>query len=152
LGPITHTDATGTRHVVNTTPVPARHAGHPRVASTAHLVQAEVRDRAFEYRVAVVGERLFATEIHVDAPYLDIRTAPDAHTTYRPGTLPAELARAVVSVTRGFGLVFAAWDLIATRDHRILALELNPGGQWAFVPDHHHITTAIADHLEQATR
>ncbi|GCE00681.1 hypothetical protein [Embleya hyalina] len=29
LGPITHTDATGTRHVVNTTRVPDAHAGHP---------------------------------------------------------------------------------------------------------------------------
>ncbi|MFI1386716.1 MvdC/MvdD family ATP grasp protein [Embleya sp. NPDC020886] len=152
LGPITHTDATGARHVVNTTRVPDAYAGHPRIASTAHLVQAEVRGRAFEYRVAVVGERLFTTEIHVDAPYLDIRTAPDEHTTYRPGTLPAALARRVVSVTRDFGLVFAAWDLIATRDHRVFALELNPGGQWGFVPGHHHITTAIVDHLEHSTR
>ncbi|MFI6986721.1 MvdC/MvdD family ATP grasp protein [Embleya sp. NPDC050154] len=152
LGPITHTDVTGTRHVINTTRVPDAHAGHPRVASTAHLVQAEVQERAFEYRVAVVGERLFVTEIHVDAPYLDIRAAPDEHTTYRPGRLSTELARRIVSVTRGFGLAFAAWDLIATRDRRILALELNPGGQWAFTPDHHHVTSALADHLEHTTR
>ncbi|MFJ8746187.1 hypothetical protein ACIRL2_43375 [Embleya sp. NPDC127516] len=99
-----------------------------------------------------MGERLFVTEIHVDVPYLDIRTAPDEHTTYRPGTLRAALARRVVSVTRNFGLVFAAWDLIATRDHRVLALELNPGGQWGFVPGHHHITTAIVDHLEHSIR
>jgi hypothetical protein len=122
------------------------------VAATAHLVQAEVLERAFEYRVTVVGERLFATEIHVDGPYLDIRAVPDGSTTYRPGTLPVELARRVVSVTRDFGLVFAAWDLIATHKNRFLTLELNPGGQWGFLPSRHLITSALADHLEQAAR
>ena len=77
---------------------------------------------------------------------------PDAHVSHPRVTLPAAIARRVVSVTRDFGLVFAAWDLIATRDHRILALELNPGGQWAFVPGHHHVTNALADHLEHTTR
>ncbi|MGW9212313.1 hypothetical protein ACWGR4_35785 [Embleya sp. NPDC055664] len=84
LGPKTHSDATGARHVLNTTRVPAHHTGHPHVASTAHLVQAEVRDRAFEYRVAVGGEHLFATEIHVDAPTSTSAPPP----TYTPRTDP----------------------------------------------------------------
>ena len=154
LGPVTYIDAEDARHVLYTARVPPQRYGDPRVAATANLLQAEIADKRFEYRVAVVGSRLFVTEIHVEARagYLDIRAVPDENTTYRPGLLPANTAAAIMAVTRCFGLIFAAWDLLACSDGRVHALELNPNGMWAFTPDRDQISAAIADELEEATR
>lgn len=148
LGPITYR-ADDERRVLYAARVPIEHHGHPRVAATANLIQREVVGKDFEVRVAVVGRRLFATEIRSAEPYVDIRRVDDQRLSYRPGELPSDVVRKVLAVTRSFGLTFAAWDFIAAAGE-LWALKLNPAGQWAFTPDHPAITCAIADELEEA--
>ncbi|WP_406286764.1 hypothetical protein [Embleya sp. NBC_00896] len=100
--------------------------------------------------MAVVADRLFISEAAAVGPYLDIRAVGRDGVTYTPGTLPEAVQAAIRAVTRAFGLVFAAWDLVQDDTGTIWALELNPNGQWAFTPDRDDICRAIADYLEEA--
>lgn len=149
LGPITYGASDGGA-VLYASHVPPEHYGHARARATANYLQREIGPKTIEYRVAVVGDRLFICEVHSSVPYLDIRAAGRANVTYTPGTLPGDVQTAILGVTRGFGLVFAAWDLIEDDAGTIWALELNPSGQWAFTPDKDDICRAIADYLEEA--
>ncbi|MFY1595562.1 ATP-grasp ribosomal peptide maturase [Micromonospora sp. WMMD737] len=122
------------------------------VAGTAHLFQHQV-PKDHELRITVVGGRLFAARIdaHSDAARIDWRTDYD-NLTYRPVELPEAVAAQVLAVTRTLGLVFAAVDLIVTPDGDHVFLEVNPGGQWAWIEAETAlpIAAAIADHLEQS--
>ncbi|MGW0664501.1 MvdC/MvdD family ATP grasp protein [Streptodolium elevatio] len=149
LGPITYDGPDGYR-VLYASRVPPEHYGDPRARATANLLQREVAEKVAEYRVAVVGERLFISELHACGPYLDIRAVNADNVVYKPGTLPDVVQEAIRTVTRGFGLLFAAWDLLRDEEGTVWALELNPAGQWAFTPDSDEICNAIADHLEEA--
>lgn len=151
LGPITFTDTDGRYRVLFAARVPPEHHGDPRAVATANLLQREIVGKRLEYRVTVVANRLFTTELHARGDYLDIRDVSEDRLVYKPGELPDHVAAKVLAVTAGFGLAFAAWDLLLDRDGRTVALELNPAGQWAFCPNHGDVTRAIADHLEEAT-
>ncbi|UGQ09514.1 hypothetical protein LO772_21535 [Yinghuangia sp. ASG 101] len=133
-----------------TASVPPEHFGDVRARATANQLQREIADKAAEYRVAVVGEKLFVSEVHAASPYLDVRAVDPENVIDEPGGLPDSVQDAIRSVTREFGLLFAAWDLLRDAEGTIWALELNPAGQWAFTPDSDDITHAIADHLEEA--
>ncbi|WP_436790996.1 MvdC/MvdD family ATP grasp protein [Yinghuangia sp. YIM S10712] len=149
LGPIAYDGPDGYR-VLFTGRVPHEHFGDVRAQATANHLQREIADKVAEYRVAAVGERLFISEAHTASPYLDIRALDPESVTYKPGTLPDSVQEAIRTVTREFGLLFAAWDLLRDAEGTVWALELNPAGQWAFTPDSDEIMRAIADHLEEA--
>ncbi|MGW9207852.1 MvdC/MvdD family ATP grasp protein [Embleya sp. NPDC055664] len=149
LGPITY-DAPEGYQVLYAARVPPEHYGHPRARATANFLQREIEQKVAEYRVAVVDDRLFISEATTAGPYLDIRAVDREAVTYRPGTLPEAVCDGIRTVTRRFGLVFAAWDLVQDAAGRIWALELNPNGQWAFTPERDDICRAIADYLEEA--
>lgn len=149
LGPITYDGPRGYQ-VLYAARVPPDHHGHPRAKATANLLQREVCGKVAEYRVAVVEDRLFISELRVVEPYLDIRAVGDDNVVYTSGTLPDAVQDAIRTVTREFGFVFAAWDLILDTADTVWALELNPAGQWAFTPDRDDICKAIADYLEEA--
>lgn len=114
------------------------------------MLQREIVGKTLEYRVAVVNSRLFVSEIQTSVPYLDIRAVRDDQVECAPGTLPDRVQAMIRTVTQGFGLAFAAWDLLRDEAGQVWALELNPNGQWAFTPDHAEITCAIADYLEES--
>ncbi|WP_406298341.1 MvdC/MvdD family ATP grasp protein [Embleya sp. NBC_00888] len=149
LGPIAYDGPEGYQ-VLYVSRIPPEHQGHPRARATANFLQHEIRDKVVEYRVAVVADRLFISEAHSSVPYLDIRAAGRDAVTYTPATLPEAVQTGIRTVTRGFGLVFAAWDLVQDVAGRVWALEMNPNGQWAFTPDRDDICRAIADCLEEA--
>ncbi|WP_424644486.1 hypothetical protein [Embleya sp. AB8] len=69
--------------------------------------------------------------------------------SYTFGTLPDVVQGVIGTVTRGFGLAFAAWDLVRDETGTVWVLEMNPNGQWAFTPDRDDICRAIADYLEE---
>jgi hypothetical protein len=149
LGPIAYDGPDGYQ-VLYASRVPPEHYGHPRACATANVLQREIGHKVVEYRVAVVGDRLFVSEARSSVPYLDIRAAGREAVTYEPGTLPVGIQEGIRTVTRGFGLVFAAWDLVQDDAGTIWVLEMNPNGQWAFTPDRDDICRAIADRLEES--
>lgn len=109
-------------------------------------------EKAFELRVIVVGEQIFAAEIRSqeeDGSKIDWRAA-DAHKlTHKPHILDADVEKKVRRLIRDFGLVYGALDMIVTPDGRTVFLENNPAGQYGWIEDMTGlpITPALADTL-----
>lgn len=147
-----HTEA-GRRGQLYTRRVPSEQYAEPRIALTAHLFQREITDKAPEVRVTVVDGRLFPVSIHApDGPArLDWRR-DSASLTYMPAQLPAPVAEGVRALLRALGLVFAALDFIVDTAGRHYLIDVNPGGQWAWI-DHTReaVTHALADLFEKGT-
>lgn len=119
------------------------------VAATAHLFQEWIR-KAYEVRLTLVGERIFAAEIHAhsDAAREDFRTDYD-NLTYEPATVPDAVADGVRALASALRLRYAALDFLVNQDGDWFLVDVNPNGQFGFVPDlREPIATAIADLLE----
>ncbi|MFJ3906180.1 ATP-grasp ribosomal peptide maturase [Streptomyces sp. NPDC090025] len=119
------------------------------IDTTAHLFQAWV-PKAHEVRLTVVGDRLFAAEVHAgsEAAHTDWRS-DYASLTYRPCTTPAGIAEGVRRYMRAIELRFAAMDFIVSPDGTWTFLEANPCGQWDWIQHATglDIAQAIADEL-----
>ena len=107
--------------------------------------------KELEIRVTVVGERVFAAEIHtqqnartqIDSRTDFVRTHYDAH------TLPPAIEARCRAITARSGLSYATIDLILTPEGDYVFLELNPNGQYLWVEQRTDlpISAAIADLL-----
>ncbi|GAA1189672.1 ATP-grasp ribosomal peptide maturase [Streptomyces rhizosphaericus] len=121
------------------------------VRRTAHQFQEWV-DKAYEVRLTAVGHQLFAAEIYAgsDASRLDFRADYDS-LTYKPCEVPERIARGVRMLTLMFGLQYVALDFLVNPQGRWYLIDVNPNGQWGFIPDlRAPITRALADLLERA--
>jgi len=122
------------------------------VATTAHLFQQRLA-KAYEARVTVVGDQVFVGRIDTSSPAgrQDWR-ADYAGIRFSSIEPPAAVSSAAVALVRRLGLAFGALDFIIGDDGRWWFLEVNPNGQWAFVPDlREPITAAIADLLQKGS-
>jgi ATP-grasp ribosomal peptide maturase len=140
---------TGQVMALSTTPVTADMITDA-VAGTAHLFQ-HWTPKSYEVRVNVVGDRLFSARIDAHSPAARIDWRTDYNSlTYEPITLSDRVTEQIVALTQRLGLVFAAIDLIVTPEHQTVFLEVNPGGQWAWIEHETRlpIASAIADYLE----
>jgi hypothetical protein len=114
-------------------------------------------DKAYELRVTVVGESVFATKIHsqnVAAARLDYRHASD-EVVYEAITLDATLQEKLLAFHHATGLGYGAYDFIVeagTGDHYFL--EVNPAGQWLWLEDAtgQPISAAVAHYLQALSR
>lgn len=126
----------------------------PGVARTAHLFQ-EWADKAYEVRLTVVGQRLFATRIDARGPRARTDWRSDyRNLSYREVEAPADVSRAVHRLMSGFQLTYGALDFVVTPGGQWVFLELNPNGQWGWLQlaTEQPIAAAIADHLEESSR
>ena len=109
---------------------------------------------AFDIRVTVVGELVFAANIVLDAPFdgvLDWRAGHQNDSLkITPYNLPKKTADLCVALTKRLGLNFGAIDLIQDVNGIIWFIEINTNGQWAFVEEQtdQPIGKAIASLLE----
>lgn len=123
------------------------------VRFTVHQLQAWI-EKSHDVRLTVVGDRMFAVEIHSGSPAarVDFRADYDA-LTYRVTDAPAEVAAGVRAMMDRLGLVFAAIDFAVTVHGEWVFLgDVNPNGQWAWIEKHLpelRIAAAIADVLER---
>ena len=101
------------------------------------IFQEQIAKRV-EIRATVVGEQVFAVEIHSQAT---ARTRQDwrryniGHTPHLRHSLPAAVAAQCVQVVARLGLCFGAIDLILTPEGRYVFLEVNAGGQWQWMEE-----------------
>jgi glutathione synthase/RimK-type ligase-like ATP-grasp enzyme len=99
------------------------------------LFQAYV-PKKMELRVTVVGEQVFAAEIHSQESNHtrhDWRRYDWYQTRYLPHDLPREVKRRCLQLVERLGLCFGAIDLIQTPDGRYVFLEINPNGQYLWI-------------------
>ncbi len=90
-----------------------------------------------ELRVTVIGDDIFAAEIHSqvhEKTLIDWRHY-DADIPYRKATLPTEVAERCLALVRSYKLNFSTMDLILTPDGRYVFIENNPNGQFIFVEE-----------------
>lgn len=89
-----------------------------------------------ELRVTIVGDEVFAAEIHSqdhEESRIDWRLMDPYEVEHRAHTLPDPVSSACVGLTKSFGLRFAAIDLIKTPDGQYAFLEVNPNGQFGWI-------------------
>ncbi|GHF70232.1 hypothetical protein FHX82_005625 [Amycolatopsis bartoniae] len=101
-----------------------------------------------DVRVTVIGRRCHAVAITTRSDAVDWRLARDDDVGYRKAELPPDVRNRVLDLVAAFGLRYAAVDLFRAGD-RYHFLELNPGGQWAWL-EHAcglPLTRLIADEL-----
>lgn len=119
------------------------------VAVTVHQFQRWV-SKAYEVRLIVVGERMFAAGIHAgtDMTRVDWRNGYDDLAYSRP-VVPDPVRRAALAYLEYFDCAYGAFDLVVDPDGEWVFLECNPGGQYGWIEDAtgYGITAAIADLL-----
>lgn len=93
----------------------------------------EYVDGATEYRVTVVGTRVFAAKVDLsDAPYpVDARL--HFSRTAEAAELPAGVEEGLLRFHREAGLIYGAYDLRCDRNGVPHFLEVNPDGQYLFI-------------------
>jgi len=123
------------------------------VSSVPCMFQEYIPKRV-ELRVTVIGDEVFAAEIHSQERE---DTRVDWHGSmevpYHKADLPTELSERCLAFVHSYGLNFSAMDLILTPDDRYVFVENNPNGQFGFVEQlvpELEMTTALADCLIRA--
>lgn len=106
---------------------------------------------AFDLRVTVVGNRVFATKISIvnRGNETDWRAVDQCRLHNECYELPGDLAERSIELTRTFFLNYGALDFIVTPEGEHVFLELNPSGQWGWLEaaTDEPITDAIVDLL-----
>jgi glutathione synthase/RimK-type ligase-like ATP-grasp enzyme len=103
---------------------------------TCPVLFQEYIDKEIDVRVIVMGEELFAFEIHsqdCDLSKIDFRGVAPDRIHHAQHSLPWPLRESLLRFTRQQGLVFSAMDLVRTRAGEYFFLENNPNGQWLWL-------------------
>lgn len=112
--------------------------------------------KKYDIRSIIVGEKVFSVAMHsqeIEEAKTDFRTVIPLgkleDMKHEPIDLGEEVNSKLVAFTKSFGLTFSAIDLVLTPDDRIIFLEDNPNGQWAWLEifTDLNISGAIAKHL-----
>jgi hypothetical protein len=108
--------------------------------------------KALELRITVVGQRVFAAEIHSQTNRHgrdDWRKAGPSAVPYRRHSLPRPLADRCVALTQTLGLTYGAIDMVVRPDGAYVFLEINPAGEYHWIEQRTGlpITAAIVDFL-----
>jgi glutathione synthase/RimK-type ligase-like ATP-grasp enzyme len=99
------------------------------------IFQAYVPKRV-ELRITVVGQKVFAAEIHsqeTNHTRHDWRRYDHHKTPYFPHELPPEVEQRCVQLVEKLGLCYGAIDMVLTPDGRYVFLEINPNGQYLWI-------------------
>lgn len=105
------------------------------LATDPFLFQARI-PKAYDVRVTVVGDELFATRIDSQAAAgaaVDWRRGRPGELRHSPEELPDDLRDLCCRLTRHYGLRFGAIDLARRPDGGYTFFEINPNGQWAWI-------------------
>ncbi|MER5759553.1 ATP-grasp ribosomal peptide maturase [Streptomyces sp. NPDC002082] len=123
------------------------------IDTTAHMFQAWVA-KQYEVRLTVVGDRMFAAEVHAGSEAARIDWRSDYNSlTYKTTDVPPHVAEGVRRLMSALNLRFGALDFIVSPMGEWTFLEINPCGQWDWIQHAtgHPIAEAIADELQGVT-
>lgn len=99
-------------------------------------------------RVVTVKDRAWAASLNADGRPLDWREQDEAHSEWQPVHAP-DVCAAALDVAAHLRVGYTSQDWVRDRADHPVFLDLNPGGQWLFLPDEVSapVTDAIAMHL-----
>ncbi len=97
------------------------------------LLQREV-EKVADYRVTVVGRRIFAAKTVTPAgSHIDVRGSSPADCLIENVKLPDDIEQACLTFAHESNLRYAAFDFAKDADGTIWFLECNPNGQWGWI-------------------
>lgn len=143
LGPGNFTGDDGRDRVVYTKAVTADQLVGADLWGAPFLAQQLLTARA-HLRIVTVNDRAWTAELDADGLPLDWRQAAPAHHSFTPSSLWHNVERDAVRLAQRLDTGFTSQDWIID-DAGPAFVDLNPGGQWLFLPD--SMTAEIADHL-----
>lgn len=149
LGPGHFTTDDNRAAVVFATPVDLRDAAFADMGPSPFLIQERLVART-HLRVVTVASRSWVAALDGAGLPLDWRSDEGAHHSfYAPVVPPQDVARLAVEVARGLGLGYSSQDWVVTDSDERVLLDVNPGGQWLFLPTQmgYEIASGIADWL-----
>lgn len=123
-------------------------------SQTVSFVQNYI-DKAFELRITVISDEIFAAKIDSqfldeDKGKVDWRQGYEYGLKYSVYNLPKDIAEKCQAYLRYFNLRFGCFDFIVTPNGDYVFLECNPNGQWLWIEDalpELKIAESIANHL-----
>jgi hypothetical protein len=131
LGPGSFIDDQGSDRVVPTTPFDqARRGG---VAAAPFVLQRQVKPAAHA-RVVTVGDHAFSATLPADGLPLDWRLQPAAHTAFSANPVPDHVELMALAAASALRVGFSSQDWILDRTGSWWFVDLNPAGQWLFLP------------------
>jgi glutathione synthase/RimK-type ligase-like ATP-grasp enzyme len=92
--------------------------------------------KAFDLRVAVIGDQIFAVEIHSQQrieSQEDFRLVSPNLLKHQSHNLPASLHAKIRQFMDYYGLVYSSFDFAVTPEGDYYFLENNPNGQWLWL-------------------
>lgn len=107
-------------------------ASDEEIAACVTIYQARVPKR-YDIRVTMIGKRAFGTRISSRSPYLDWRAVPPGEQVHEACDVPADLVERCVAMMHRLALRYGAFDFSVTPAGAAYFLEVNPGGQWAWL-------------------
>jgi len=132
--------------------VSKRDLGYARAIRFCPMIFQAYVPKRVELRITVVGQRVFAAEIHSQHTHhtrhdwrrYDLDATP--HFTHE---LPPEVEQRCIRLLQKMGLSYGAIDMILTPDGRYVFIEINPSGQYMWIEQITGlpITDAICDLL-----
>jgi glutathione synthase/RimK-type ligase-like ATP-grasp enzyme len=124
------------QYVVYTTLVTEPDLGAADALAACPAIYQRRVEKAYDLRVTVVGERLFACRIESAAEQegaVDWRRAGVRSLPVRECPLDEEVARKCLALARALKLEIAGLDFVVTPDGEAVFLEVNAAGQWLWV-------------------
>lgn len=144
-------DATGAGRVVHATEMHRTDERLELLAGAPFLVQRRVEARA-HLRVVTVNQQAWVCELDATDRPLDWRADEAAHSSFLATSRP-DVANMAAALTESMGLGYSSQDWVIDPNGAALFLDLNPAGQWRFLPADvaDEATFAIARWLIDAT-
>ncbi|MEV4116628.1 hypothetical protein [Nonomuraea sp. NPDC049695] len=103
------------------------------LAGAPFLVQQRVVARS-HLRVVTVREQVWGAALDATHQPLDWRAAPVEHRSFSVAALSAEVARGALAMAEALDLGYSSQDWAVADDGAYL-LDVNPAGQWLFLPE-----------------
>lgn len=145
-------DEAGTQHVVYAQVVATQSLSRINTLNPAFLSQQLIQaDR--HLRIVTVGDHTWGAALPAGGLPLDWRRSEAAHASFTPIVLtPTQIAGAQ-RIAQQLGVRYSAQDWLHTDADGATFIDLNPGGQWLFLPTEiaEQITTELAKWLGTAT-
>lgn len=101
-------------------------------------------------RVVTVGHKAWVAQLTAEGRPLDWRQQPEAHDSWLPGG-SQEVVEFALSLASELKIGYSSQDWVSC-DDGVYFLDLNPAGQWLFLPEPiaSEVTTEVADFLAGA--
>ena len=119
------------------------------VRGAPFLIQQRIEAEAHA-RIVTVRSRTFGAVLDASNQPLDWRLSKEAHTSFAPFEVPDQVCLWAAAAARANGVGYSAQDWILDKEGRWWFIDLNPAGQWLFLPGPvaDAVTAAVAHHLE----